>query len=171
MDHISKWAENNNLTLNINKTMEMIVRKPRAKTCQSLWYWWYETSQDHESPWCFQTGQSFFRGACWPSSSWRCPDTLRTKNVKTSWTEWPSSYDSCKLHSFGKIDLCIPCMVGTDWLGRIAATAVNGIQGRQTSPRLILLVRKMTWDFLMPSWMTTSTSLTISLSRSNRGYI
>ena len=31
MDHISKWAKNNNLTLNINKTMEMIVRKPRAK--------------------------------------------------------------------------------------------------------------------------------------------
>ena len=31
MDHISKWARNNNLTLNINKTMEMIVRKPRAK--------------------------------------------------------------------------------------------------------------------------------------------
>ena len=31
MDHISKRAKNNNLTLNINKTMEMIVRKPRAK--------------------------------------------------------------------------------------------------------------------------------------------
>ena len=27
MDHISKWAKNNNLTLNINKTMEMIVCK------------------------------------------------------------------------------------------------------------------------------------------------
>ena len=31
MDHISKWAKNNNSTLNINKTMEMIVRKPRAE--------------------------------------------------------------------------------------------------------------------------------------------
>ena len=39
---------------------------------------------------------------------------------------------SNRLHSFGKINLCITCMVGTDWLGRVAATEGGGIQGRQT---------------------------------------
>ena len=28
--------------------------------------------------------------------------------------------------------VCIPCMVGTDWLGRVVATEISGIQGRQT---------------------------------------
>ena len=62
----------------------------------------------------------------------RCTDTLRTTNFKTSWTKWQTPMDSCKLHSFGKINLCIPCLVGTDWLWGIAATAVSVVKGRQT---------------------------------------
>ena len=32
LDHISKWAANNNLALNVSKTKEMIVKRPHTKT-------------------------------------------------------------------------------------------------------------------------------------------
>ena len=47
----------------------------------------------------------------------------------------------------------------------------NRVFFHQTSQRSIKFVIKMTWDFLMQSWMTAITSLTISFPRLNMGCI
>ena len=176
MDHISKWAKINNLTLNINKIVKWLCASRELRTCLSPWDWWYKASQGHHSPWCFHPGQSglSFGEHVDHLVAQGAQPLYALRMLKHHGLNGP--HPGTVANSFGKINLCIPCMwglIGSEGLLRLQSVLSRaGKQGflPPNQPAFDIICEKMTWDFLMQSWMTNNHDLNHLLPRSNRGY-
>ena len=123
LDHISKWAANNNLALNVSKTKEMIVKRPHTKTdIPPVTSGVERVAFMNILGVMFQENMSFTMQVDRLVARVQCTDNVRPRYIEKSRVEQLCPMGSHSCHTSIAAHIWVPSMVGD--VGRCGAPMI-----------------------------------------------